>query len=224
MWYLGWVFLLILVLVAAVAVGLVAGGSLRRFEDVRLRWWPLALIGLAMQSVGLPFLDDRLREGVELALLIGSYLPLLVFVWANRRLPGAWLIGLGLLSNFLVISVNGGMPVTRDAIVASGQAEHIPTLVADEDPKHHLATDDDVLVFLADAIPIPGPFGQVVSVGDLVLYLGVGWLVVGVMRGGGAAATPGPSRRPDEAPGAAPPPEQPPPAAGPGATTSGTAP
>jgi hypothetical protein len=221
-WYLGWVFLLIAVLVGAVVVGVLAGGSLRRFDDVRLRWWPLALIGLVMQAVSLPFLGDRLREGLELWLLIGSYLPLLAFVWVNRRLPGAWLIGVGLLSNFLVISLNAGMPVTRDAIVASGQGAHIQVLVEDEDPKHHLATSDDVLVFLADAIPIPEPFGLVVSVGDLVLYLGVAWLVVGVMRGRGSAARPERSRRPGEAPGAVPPPGSPPPPAAPGATTSGT--
>lgn len=224
MWYLGWVFVLIGVLVAAVIVGLVAGGSLRRFDDVHLRWWPLALLGLAMQVARLPFLDEPWRERLELGLLIASYMPLLVFVWANRRLPGAWLIGLGLACNLLVIGVNGGMPVTREAIEASGQGEHIPALVQGDDPKHHLATEDDVLVFLADVIPLGGPVGQVVSVGDLVLYLGVGWLVVGVMRGRATPTTRGRSRRRDEAPGMSPPGGAPPPPGGPGATTSGTAP
>lgn len=209
-------FVLVGVLVVAVVLGLAAGGSFRGFDDVRLRWWPLALLGLAMQLVPVTFLDGAARDRVEVAMLVGSFAPLFAFVWANRRLAGWWLIGLGLLSNLVVIAANGGMPVTRDAIVASGQGEHIDELAEGNDPKHHLADDDDVLLFLADVIPVPRPVGQVVSPGDLVLYAGVGWLVVGVMRGR--------SRRSAAAPGPASTPAGPPPSEPPGATTSGTGP
>ena len=48
--------------------------------------------------------------------------------------------------------------------------------------KHHVATNDDVLRFLGDAIPIP-PLRVVLSIGDVLLYAGIAWFVVIVTRG-----------------------------------------
>jgi hypothetical protein len=47
--------------------------------------------------------------------------------------------------------------------------------------KHHLATSSDVLLPLADVIPVPG-VDQVVSVGDVVMYAGIMWVIAAGMR------------------------------------------
>ena len=173
------------VVLGAVILGYLAGGRLRGFERVHLRWWPLALIGLAMQVAPVPDLGGDGEDLLSLGLLIGSYVPLSAFAVANLRQPGFWLVTTGLAMNLLVISVNGGMPVTREAVVASGQEGLLGVLEEDRGQKHHLANrDEDVLLFLADVIPLAGPFRQVVSAGDLVLYAGVGWFVFGTMRAG----------------------------------------
>ena len=52
--------------------------------------------------------------------------------------------------NFAVIAVNGGMPVSRAAIVASGQGSTLAGLLERPGVKHHLARPEDQLVFLAD--------------------------------------------------------------------------
>jgi hypothetical protein len=49
--------------------------------------------------------------------------------------------------------------------------------------KHHLMTDDDILTFLADVIPVGTPMNQTMSVGDVFVYAGLIWLVVSAMRG-----------------------------------------
>jgi uncharacterized protein DUF5317 len=171
------------VVLGAVILGYIAGGRLRGFEGAHLRWWPLALIGLAMQVAPVPDLGGDGEDLVSLGLLIGSYLPLLAFAVANLRQPGFWLVTAGLAMNLLVISVNMGMPVTREAVVASGQEDVLATLEEDRGSKHHLADrEEDILLFLADVIPVGRPFQQVVSGGDLVLYAGVGWFVFGTMR------------------------------------------
>ena len=171
------------VVLGAVILGYLAGGRLRGFEGAHLRWWPLALIGLAMQVAPVPDLGGDGEDLLSLGLLIGSYLPLLTFAVANLRQPGFWLVTAGLAMNLLVISVNSGMPVTREAVVASGQEDGLTTLEEDRGSKHHLADrDEDILLFLADVIPLGRPFQQVVSAGDLVLYAGVGWFVFGTMR------------------------------------------
>jgi Family of unknown function (DUF5317) len=173
------------VVLGAVALGYLTGGRLRGFERVHLRWWPLALIGLAMQVAPVPDLGGDGEDVLSLSLLIGSYVPLTAFAVANLRQPGFWLVTAGLAMNLLVISVNAGMPVTREAVVASGQEGLLSILKEDRGSKHHLADrDEDVLLFLADVIPLAGPFQQVVSAGDLVLYAGVGWFVFATMRAG----------------------------------------
>lgn len=167
----------------AVLLGYLFGGRFRRFEQLRLRWWALAVSGFAIQFVPLPEGSGGTDLLVRTAVLSASYVLLLLFAFANVRLPGMPLVLIGLAANFVVIAANGGMPVSEDALRDSGQAEVIAELRNDGADKHHLMNEDDVLTFLADVIGIPKPVGQAVSVGDLFQYGGLIWLVVSTMRG-----------------------------------------
>ena len=75
------------VLILGVGLGYVAGGRLRHFENLRLRWWWLAPVGLLMQLAPLP-LHGHADKAVSLGLLIASYPVLLAFAARNIRLPG----------------------------------------------------------------------------------------------------------------------------------------
>ena len=184
--------LLILSVVAgAVVLGYVLGGRLSAFEGFRLRWWVLAPLGLFMQLAPVPVEGD-VGDAIRVGLLIASYLVLFAFALSNIRVPGVPLILLGLAMNFVVITVNTGMPVSREALIASHQEEAVDQLEGGDIAKHHLATDDDALLFLADVIPVGRPFDQVVSAGDLVAYAGVMWLVAGIMRRRRSATEPAP--------------------------------
>jgi hypothetical protein len=94
-----------------------------------------------------------------------------------------WLILIGLALNLAVIAPNGGMPVSRSALVRSGQAGTLSELENGSGTKHHLETSDDVLTPLADVIAVGSPVNQVASAGDVLVYAGLLWLIVGVMRG-----------------------------------------
>lgn len=171
------------VIALSVLVGLVLGGHVRRFEDLRLRWWGLVVAGLGLQFVPLPSGRAGSDLAVRIFVLGCSYGLLLVFASLNVRLPGMSLVLVGLAMNAAVILPNGGMPVAREAIARSGQEDMLQLLIDEGAAKHHLMTDDDVLTPLADVIAIPEPVGQIVSLGDLFLYAGVAWLLVAVMRG-----------------------------------------
>src|SRR5438034_5717135 len=93
------------VLVIGVVLGYLAGGRLRNFESLRLRWWWLAPLGLLMQLAPLP-LHGHVDRQVSVGLLIASYPVLLAFAARNIRLPGVPLIFVGLFMNLLVIAVN----------------------------------------------------------------------------------------------------------------------
>ncbi len=185
-------------LVLAGALGLLLGGRLSNLSHLRIRWMPLAIVGLALQLVSVP------SRTWGHALLYVSFTLLMAFALANvrARTPGAWLILVGIALNMIVIGVNGGMPVTREALVRSGQMDTLQLLVEEGGAKHHLAEPDDRLVLLGDVIPIRA-VQQAVSIGDLFGYAGVVWLIVAGMRTRGdtlATATAPPSR-PKEAGG-----------------------
>jgi hypothetical protein len=83
-----------------------------------------------------------------------------------------------------VIGLNSGMPVSSQALAASGQQDTIGQLTNDADRyvKHHLADDEDRLLFLGDVIALRPPIGQAISVGDIFTYAGVAVVVVAGMR------------------------------------------
>lgn len=172
-----------LIIVAAVGLGYVLGGRLSRLSELPIRLGPLALAGLLLQLWNPP-------GRWPYAVLLLSFALLFAFTLLNRRITGFALITAGLVLNVGVIVLNGGMPVSRHALVASDQRETLLPLLEDGGAKHHLATDDDRLLVLADVIPIPSPIRQVISVGDLFTYGGVGVVVVAGMRRRGRSSEP----------------------------------
>lgn len=167
--------LLLVVLIGAIAIGLLSGGRFSTLAEHRFRLGWLGIVGVVLQFV-------PARDTVGDLVLVASFLCLFVVCAANRRLPGFVLIFVGLALNFIVIVVNQGMPVSREAVVTSGQADTLNDLAELDSPKHHLQRPDDRLMPLADVIPIGPPIRQVVSAGDLAVLGGVAWFLVAAMR------------------------------------------
>lgn len=162
-------------LVVAIAIGLLAGGSLRVFPSVTIRWWALAMAGVILQLLPI---------GGEAGFwaLLASFALLIAFAIVNLRAPGFILILTGLLLNGLVIAANHGMPVTVRALQRSDQLSTLNDLEQRGGAKHHLADDGTVLLPIADVIGIPAPIAQVISVGDVSMFVGVGWFVVAALQ------------------------------------------
>jgi hypothetical protein len=194
--------LLLAVVVLSVCLGYLFGGRLDRLEALRPRWWGLVILGLGIQFVPLPGGAGGIDLVIRTAVLALSYLLLLTFGLVNVRMPGMFLVVIGLACNMTVIVVNGGMPASAQALIDSGQEDVLACLrnpcgvdKGDQGAdKHHLLTDDDQLTFLADVIAVPQPIGQAVSVGDILVYAGLTWLIVATMRGWTPSARPAGSR------------------------------
>jgi MFS family permease len=159
--------LLLVFLVVAVGLVPIARGDLRRLAHIRFRSMWLLGVALAMQ-VGLYLLPgdaNLVREFVYLC----SYPLALLFVLANRRIPGLWLIGAGAGLNLLAMAANGGsMPATAHALAAAG-------LPADPGAfTNSLVLGSPHLLFLGDVFAVPRtiPFANVFSVGDVLIALG----------------------------------------------------
>jgi hypothetical protein len=165
---------LAIVLFIALAIAVVRGGRITNLGDVELRAWWLLVVAIALQfgTTLLPSTDWA--EGLALGMVLFSYGLLMALVLLNRSRPGMWLAGLGVLMNFTVIALNGGMPVLAEAAeVASGFAVTEPDLSGSF--KHIILDSGSRLTLLADVIPLRlGNLGQVISLGDVFLAVGLG--------------------------------------------------
>jgi hypothetical protein len=164
--------IVLVIAVLAVIAGLLRGGSLSALAETSFRWGWLIFVGLALQVVFDIWDPDWLTRAQATAIVLASNALILVFVWLNRALPGMWLIGLGLAMNALVIGANQAMPVSMDA----ARSADAPVPNNTSSIKHERMNDDTLLPWLGDVIPLT--IGdQVLSIGDLVLAAGMGWLV-----------------------------------------------
>lgn len=187
-----------LVLFVALAVAVVRGGRLSNLGDIRLRLWLILPVAFAMQA-GTALLPDRgWTATLGFWLILLSFLLLLLVIVANKDRKGMWLAGLGVTMNFVVIALNGGMPVLEGAaVVASGFESGLSVIGG---MKHVPLEEGTRLAFLADVIPfrVLGQ-GQVLSLGDVFLAVGIGrfleaelrrpvrWFKPGVKLQGGSA-------------------------------------
>jgi hypothetical protein len=169
--------LILVVIALSVLVGWLAGGRLSTLSRLRLRWAGVAIIGLALQLAPVP------SGGWAMALLFVSFALLVAFAIANIRVVGFPLVLIGIVLNLTVIAANRGMPVTEQALIASGQRDTLRSLVHEGGAKHHLAGSDDRLLFLGDVIAIGDPVSQAISWGDVFTFGGVMCVIVAGMIG-----------------------------------------
>ncbi len=173
---------LAIVAFVSLAVAVLRGGRLVNLGEIELRGWWLLLIALGLQ-VGTRWLPgEDWARGVGLAMVLASFGLLMVMVTLNRSKPGMWIAGLGVLANFTVIAVNGGMPVLSEAArVASGFTVSDPDLT--ESFMHVTLDSSTRLAFFADVIPLRlARLGEVISVGDIFLALGLGIFLENELR------------------------------------------
>ena len=181
-----------MVLLLAVTFGLFAGltlafiqGRAYKIDGLRFTW--LSMVAFLPQIIVLYMPSTRkiISKEVTAAILIGSLATLLVFTWLNRKLPGMRVLSLGLVLNLIVILANGGfMPINPETIEeALPAASNRYQLKVGErfGAKDILLTKDETkLEWLADRYLMPSwfPFQAAFSIGDIIIALGIFWLLV----------------------------------------------
>ncbi|MGH2829547.1 MAG: hotdog domain-containing protein [Actinomycetota bacterium] len=179
------------------AVGFVPGGSLRRLgANVRLGWlWLLyaalgAQMWLALGPGDVPAGDERL------AILLASYGLLVLWLGIAASGHRSWLrlafaaVAAGSALNLAAIAPNRGIPVSLEAL----RIARLPSPAGQPNRfavKHVVAGPDTIFNLIGDVIPIR-PMRDVISIGDVLIMLGIAGVLAAGMR-----------MRPVEAPGAA---------------------
>jgi hypothetical protein len=177
-------FMMIPVLIAVLAA-LIQGGNLKNLARLRLKraWLPLTMVFMQFTFVLFPPVQDAGLLALRPWITISSYALLVLFLYANRRIPGMRVILVGGALNLAVIAANGGyMPVTRESLELSG---HLDEIFRQGDREFVLGSKDIVLersethlLPLSDMLKVP--WGQEVpvtfSLGDVFITAGAAWL------------------------------------------------
>ncbi|MEA1902099.1 MAG: DUF5317 domain-containing protein [Actinomycetota bacterium] len=195
---------LAIVLFASLAIAVLRGGRLVNLGDIELNGWWLLLIALGLQFGTNWLPDESWSTTAGLAMMLISFGLLMLMVVLNRSATGMWIAGLGVLMNFTVIAVNGGMPVLAGAAeVASNFTVKEPDLSSSI--KYVALDEGSILTFFADVIPLRlAGFAEVISLGDVFLGLGLGVYLEHELRRPrrffkhGASAQPGSATRPTD--------------------------
>jgi hypothetical protein len=152
---------LFVTLALALGVALVTGGRLRNIAATELRHPSILAAAVGIQLALEVLHPTRGTAGhLASALLVVSYVFLLLFCAANFRLRGLAVVAVGIALNGAVITVNHGMPIRA------------PQAAVEATTKHHAERPSDRLTFLGDIILVPA-LRQSLSFGDLIMMVGL---------------------------------------------------
>jgi Family of unknown function (DUF5317) len=177
-----------------IIAGYLAGGRLERLGSLRLRWVPLALIGLAIQVVLFSEPFGPWPAGFVPAVYQASTAMVLIAVLRNLAVPGVTIIAVGAACNLAAIVANGGwMPADPAALDSVGG---LPPGASNS-----IVVSQPALLPLTDLFALPSwlPLANVFSVGDVLIGVGVATTIALAMR---TVARPSPVE--EELPSAAP--------------------
>ncbi len=158
-----------LAIIAGLAVGMARGGKPENLRTMALRWVPLLIVGLILQTIG----DQFSWGGGAVVLMIGSFL-LITALGRNLHLKGMTIVSIGLLLNLTVLVFNGHIPTRFSALDKAGQIHEgvVASDIAGIGQVGQLETLDTTLPILGDIIPIP-LVNEVISFGDLIMIAGL---------------------------------------------------
>lgn len=166
-------------LVLGLAAGAAAKGKFLRLSALRGLWFAAAPLALNPIIRFCP----QITFWAKAVVITAIYLLIIMFAISNRRyLTASSSIGLGTLSNYIVIAANGfRMPVSAKALAVytdiSAQSVYLKR------PDYFIAENGARLLFLGDVIYIPLPFMKsFISAGDIFIAAGVFLLVLTVMK------------------------------------------
>lgn len=167
-------------IILGVIVGLIRGGFLQGLSGLsrmklRAGWiFPILLLIQVIVYIGQAKIEWLVQ--VSGIIFIVIYVAGQVFLWINRNQKGFKILLAGVFMNFIVMLVNGGkMPVSKEMAEISSPAS-VPMLVeGTANTKHMMMTEATRLPLFGDVIPItaPYPIPQVISIGDIVMNVGI---------------------------------------------------
>jgi len=168
--------------IAGILLGLVSGGRLGALAELRIKRVELVYVAILLQIAAFPsgVLPWSTPDGVARGLWLLSFALLGAFAIVNRAVRGVVLVFAGLASNLAAVVANGGlMPASRHAIRAAGLTYRLKN--------NSISMIHPHLAWLTDRWAVPDwiPWGNVFSIGDVLIAAGIVATIVLAMHGRG---------------------------------------
>jgi len=167
---------ILVALCAGLVFGFLRKGRLAAIARTRIRHPEFLAV-----AIGASLFVDATDTGPSATIALVGLIGGLAFALVNLHLTGMAVIAIGITANLLPIALNGAMPVRPEALV---EAEMV---TADELPRvslngaRELSDDSTILAVLGDTFPVRWT-NQVVSIGDLIMVVGLADVVANLMR------------------------------------------
>ncbi len=165
---------------AGLLLGLLTRGRLRALADLQLGRVGLVYAAFVVQLAAFPsgMLPWTTPDIAARVLWLLSYALLIGFAASNRSVRGVAVVTLGLASNLAAIAANRGlMPANPAAVSDAGRA------YSQHNNSFEAAAPN--LAWLTDRWAVPSwiPLGNVFSIGDVLIAVGIAMTVVLAMHG-----------------------------------------
>lgn len=172
--------IMLLSALSGLLLGFMTGGKLVNLKNFTLRHgWLLgiyAIIDYSFSGALTEQLNSLQRSYIVLLLFI-QYASIIILIYMNRQYTPLLIIGAGELLNVLVIFANcGRMPVSEIAIVSNSSSAH--QLATGQVPHYSLIDINTRFSFLGDIIQIKTIFTEIMSIGDLLILIGLPLFII----------------------------------------------
>ncbi|NLV88652.1 MAG: DUF5317 domain-containing protein [Tissierellia bacterium] len=172
-------------------LGKIRGGRIRNIGNLYIKKWYIFVISFLMEIISLLLITrfsgslSRFLEDNFSYIHIFIYLLLILGLILNFREKGFKLVLFGSLLNFIPILLNNGrMPVSIKALKFSKLYNELTLLEEGRILTHVLIDKSTKLSILSDIIPIPKPylFPKIISLGDILIAIGLFVLIQTYMK------------------------------------------
>lgn len=170
--------MLVEIIIVSIIIGLIRGGRLSRLAIIEFKrvWIFVLALAIHLGIILFSFNEGSIVHRHIKELYVGSYGLLFIGLLINISFRSLWIIIIGTLVNLGTFITNGGrMPISLDAMRLTGLEELIPMVESGQLALYAPITDATRYGFLGDIItvPPPYPFPQILSIGDVIIGLGL---------------------------------------------------
>lgn len=173
------------IVILGIIIGGLRGGRLANLTEINIRGWFLILFSLLLSLTPVFLNNIEVLEDMQVYLLFFSMIVMLIVVALNLDKKGVWIILMGGIYNLAIMAFNGlKMPVSMSNLEKAG----LTTLfegIKDGSIVNFVAaeTTGAITVFTKFiAVPKPYPFPRILSIGDILMTLGLLFFIVGEMK------------------------------------------
>lgn len=172
--------------ISSVIVGFIRGGKISRFANINFKKTWLFILALFIQF-GIIFFSLS-ENGIQIKyikqLYMLSYILLIIGIIININLRTLWVIMIGTIMNFIVFFANGGKkPILTEGLKLIG-LDNITSMLTEEKLALYTPLGNNTkFSYLGNIIIVakPYPYPQIISIGDLIVALGLFIFVQSIM-------------------------------------------